>query len=512
MFGKNTVCVDSTQGLNGCDFELTTVMIIDEFGEGFPGACTNVFTFYFRNYKKISERKPMTEAILREARELIDNGVFVRQAAKAVGFHEATLRKRLKEGRGSENLGRIRAVFSHAQENEIVQHCKNLDKRFYGLTLKSLRFLLYSYVEINHIRHPFKPGNQLAGRDFTRGFMRRNRLSLRTSRKTSIARTMGFNRIQLAQYFDNLENVLQKYKFLPNRIYNVNESGFQTVPNKLPKHVAPTRKKDVVKAVAAEQGKTVTAVCCMNATAHHVPPYFLFARKRMNLLLIKDGPAGCDMAVTDTGYMNTPTFIKYLEHFKKHTNPTEQNRSFNSRQSRVPHKSPGRDICEEPLKAYYESVADSWTTSNPGQVLSIYHVAGLFGTAFTKTATVDIANEGFRATGIYPLNKNIFTDVDFLPAEVTEQDLDTDISDEDRVFVHFEGEVTQEYPLDPSPQQQSASDAAATRTESSSEPVLSTCLLPGPSNVAALPQPLECPNDPKQHVASPSDIILFSKN
>ncbi|KAJ8929042.1 hypothetical protein NQ314_018311 [Rhamnusium bicolor] len=38
-FGKNTVCVDSTHGLNGYDFELTTVMIIDEFGEGFPGAC-----------------------------------------------------------------------------------------------------------------------------------------------------------------------------------------------------------------------------------------------------------------------------------------------------------------------------------------------------------------------------------------------------------------------------------------------------------------------------------------
>ncbi|KAJ8964704.1 hypothetical protein NQ314_004696 [Rhamnusium bicolor] len=163
-----------------------------------------------RNYKRISERKPMTEAILREARELIDNGVSVRQAAKAVGFHEATLRKRLKVGRGSENLGRFRAVFSHAQENEIVQHCKNLDKRFYGLTLKSLLFLLYSYAERNHIRHPFKPGNQLAGRDFTRGFMRRNRLSLRTPRKTSIARTMGFNRIQLAQYFDNLKNVLQK--------------------------------------------------------------------------------------------------------------------------------------------------------------------------------------------------------------------------------------------------------------------------------------------------------------
>lgn len=37
-FGANIICVDSTHGLNNYDFELTTVMIIDEFGEGFPTA------------------------------------------------------------------------------------------------------------------------------------------------------------------------------------------------------------------------------------------------------------------------------------------------------------------------------------------------------------------------------------------------------------------------------------------------------------------------------------------
>lgn len=35
-FGKNIVAIDSTHGLNNYDFELTTVMVLDDYGEGFP--------------------------------------------------------------------------------------------------------------------------------------------------------------------------------------------------------------------------------------------------------------------------------------------------------------------------------------------------------------------------------------------------------------------------------------------------------------------------------------------
>ncbi len=38
QFGSKGVCVDSTHGTTGYDFNLTTLMIIDEFGSGFPVA------------------------------------------------------------------------------------------------------------------------------------------------------------------------------------------------------------------------------------------------------------------------------------------------------------------------------------------------------------------------------------------------------------------------------------------------------------------------------------------
>lgn len=206
---------------------------------------------------------PMTEDQLAEARTLIARGISIRQAAKEIGFHESTLRDRLQKG-GGNKLGRFRATFSAEHEAQLLNHCINLDKRLFGLTLKSLRFLLFKYAEENNISHQFSVEAPLAGRDFTRDFMRRNKLSLRVPWKTSVARTMGFNRIQLTQYFDNLEAIMKKYNFSPNQIFNMDETGVQTVPNILPKHVAPTGKKEVAKAVAAEQGHTVFAVCAVS--------------------------------------------------------------------------------------------------------------------------------------------------------------------------------------------------------------------------------------------------------
>lgn len=57
-FGDNVVAIDSTHGMNSYDFELTTILIIDEWGEGFPAVCmlTNrkdslIFQLLFRKVK-----------------------------------------------------------------------------------------------------------------------------------------------------------------------------------------------------------------------------------------------------------------------------------------------------------------------------------------------------------------------------------------------------------------------------------------------------------------------------
>ena len=47
---------------------------------------------------------------------------------------------------------------------------------------------------------------------------------------------------------------------------------------------------------------------------------------------------------------------------------------------------------------------------------------GLFGRAYTKSATVAKAINGFAACGIWPFNQNIFNNSDFAPDQLTDED------------------------------------------------------------------------------------------
>lgn len=74
-----------------------------------------------------------------------------------------------------------------------------------------------------------------------------------------------------------------------------------------------------------------------------------------------------------------------------------------------------------PLSAFYDAEVSGWLRTNPGRVVSVFQIAKLFGNTFIKAATMSTAINGFRKTGIWPCNPNIFTDADFLAAETTDR-------------------------------------------------------------------------------------------
>lgn len=153
-------------------------------------------------------------------------------------------------------------MFTPEQQVALAEHAKLLEKMFYGLTLKGLRKLAFQYAEANDIPNSFSKENEMAGKDWAYGFLKKFNLSLRTPSKTSVARAMGFNKMQLDLYFSNLKALMEKYQFPSSRIFNMDESGLSTVPNKTPKVVSIRGKKVVGKITSAERGQTITVICC----------------------------------------------------------------------------------------------------------------------------------------------------------------------------------------------------------------------------------------------------------
>ena len=88
-------------------------------------------------------------------------------------------------------------------------------------------------------------------------------------------RAVGFRKTEVSRFFDQLEDLMKRYKFTGAQIFNMDESGFNTV-QKPPKVLAEKGKRAVAVLTSAERGINVTVVCCTSATGQFVPPHFFF--------------------------------------------------------------------------------------------------------------------------------------------------------------------------------------------------------------------------------------------
>ena len=62
---------------------------------------------------------------------------------------------------------------------------------------------------------------------------------------------------------------------------------------------------------------------------------------------------------------------------------------------------------------------NGWMRSHPGRTVTIYDVPSLVAEAQLHSLIIWNIQNGFRVSGIHPYNRNVFTDEDFVPAEVT---------------------------------------------------------------------------------------------
>ncbi|KAJ8892191.1 hypothetical protein PR048_004771 [Dryococelus australis] len=201
-------------------------------------------------YERKSERVLTTQETLEEAKRKIDAGDSKRKVARDLGIKESTLRKRLKAGTVPVSLGRFKKALSDEMEQELAKHCKDMDNRFHGLTRKHITKVAFNFAEMNRVSEKFNQGKRW----------------LEKIELCSVARAVGFNKVQVSRFFDNLKHCRIQKKFSAHRIFNMNETGVSTVPSKTRKIISLKGKKTICKVSSAERGQTVTDVCSMSAT------------------------------------------------------------------------------------------------------------------------------------------------------------------------------------------------------------------------------------------------------
>ncbi|XP_065670384.1 uncharacterized protein LOC136088982 [Hydra vulgaris] len=184
----------------------------------------------------------------------------------------------------------------------------------------------------------------------------------------------------------------------------------------------------------------------VSAIGNSIPPYFIFPRVNFKSHFICDGPIGCDGSAHSSGWMTETNFLKYIKHFSIHARCSNDRPCLVLIDNHSSHLDAAvLDFCKEngitflsfpahcshklqpldrsvygPFEKFVNSACDAWVTVNK-QTMTIYDIPGIVKAALPNAITPRNIISGFQATGIYPFNRDIFPESDFLPSYLTDR-------------------------------------------------------------------------------------------
>jgi DDE superfamily endonuclease len=355
-------------------------------------------------------------------------------------------------------------VFSAEFEEELAQHVKSFDELLFGLDRRDVQKLAYQMAVRNKIPHRFSNVTKMAGKKWMTGFFSRPagaQLALRQPECLSLNRFKCFSRESCDKFFDLLIQLVEEHGFTASSIYNMDESGFSTVQKKNVKVIAAKGKKRVSVLASGERGRNITVVCCTNAAGDwHVKPFIIFKGSRItqehaigliegrisikmifgSLLITVFLYSGGRINGSPSGWIDSELFVVWLNFFISTVHPTPERKVLLILDGHTSHTKNLKAInlarkhgvimlqlpahCTHRLQpldvSFFKPLSDAyiaeirrWMNNNKLRAVTNYQFAGIFSEAYKQVTTYANAANGFSASGIWPINKDIFLETDF---------------------------------------------------------------------------------------------------
>ena len=172
---------------------------------------------------------------------------------------------------------------------------------------------------------------------------------------------------------------------------------------------------------------------------------FVFSRVNFRNNFIVGGPLGCIGGANKSGWMNEDLYVNFIKHFIHHVRSSKEQPVLLildnvdthisptaidlARENGVvmltipPHTShylqPLHRTCYGLFKIAFGVAMEGWMRSHPGRIVTINDVPSPVAESQLHSLTIRNIQNGFCVSGIHPYNRNVFTDEDFAPAEVT---------------------------------------------------------------------------------------------
>ena len=356
---------------------------------------------------------------------VLDDGISANKAAILHRVPRSTLKDRLS--------GRVihagpQPYLDVQEEKELAGHLIEASNIGYGKTRREVFGIVKRYVEQ-------KDNVSLRSPTVTHGwwqkFLKRNpTLSLRAGDSTASIRMDAINADNLKN-FDQLRKIFDDYNFdnHPEAIYNMDETGVPLEPRP-PKVIAQEGKKKVHYQTGSGQKQQITVIGCGSAIGQCIPPFIIFAAKRVNHMWTRNKVSGSRYTSSESGWVDHDLFFYFIQkHFLAHAvsyrplmlllddHSTHGHCDLTSLKfardqgiiifclpPHTTHKCQPLDCSLfKPLKENWKQECHKFYSKNPGQVINKLNFNAIFQKAWLKSVTPENV-AGFRKTGVYPFN------------------------------------------------------------------------------------------------------------
>jgi hypothetical protein len=377
--------------------------------------------------------------------------ISVRQLARSWNVPRSTLKLRI-DGKvdGYRHASGRKPVFDDATETDLVNVIKLLAQRGFPFGMTEVRLIAYTYARQHGIAG-FSTKKQAAGYEWFHSFLRRHPdLSIRTPEPLSIARATGMNRPIVDKWFTSLEARVDELgiRNMPTHFWNVDESGLQDyfVPTQVVGEVG----KPCYQSTSTERGETTTIVAAFNAVGTFVKTLVILHGKRLKPEWLDNMPADLDvmLRMSANGWITSELFVAWGENFCAQLPKNDSLPHILFLDGHGSHvynldflnlmKRHNVDVWCFPAhtthwlqpadRSFFRSLKHNWNEEGlkskriaAGAKMTKEQFFQLLATAWKKSATVENAQSGFCATGLFPLNRNKIPEEAFMPSMTTDR-------------------------------------------------------------------------------------------
>lgn len=363
---------------------------------------------------------------MEKALHVASEGVSVRMAASQFGVPKSSLHDRIT---GRVQPGAVPGAARHLDEEEEVELVRWLEgcaSIGYAKSVREVRSVVGAIVAAK---------NNLENVVVSRGWWDRFRsrhphLTLRTGESLAYHRAISTNLVIIDKYFDLLEEVLTTNNLTgkPHLIFNADETGLP-LQHRPGKRVVIRGQKQV-NVINSGNKSHISVLACVSASGFALPPMVIFQRKTLTPQLTMQEVPGTIYGLSSSGWMDRELFRDWFHrHFLQYVpasrplllifdgHSSHYDLEFIREASlegvvvfclppHTTHVAQPLDVSAfHSLKVYWDSECDKFMSANPCRLITIYQFSSIFSSAWEKAMIPQTIISGFKATGVFPLNR-----------------------------------------------------------------------------------------------------------